>query len=85
MVLYLDSRLFRVYEMVSCREELDMEEDSQPETSINKPEKFKPINWVKWSKEFGNYIDQCKTACKAGVSIPCIIKNNAKRSNTASM
>ena len=39
-------------EMSRCREELDMEEDSLPETSINNTEIFKPINWVKWSKEF---------------------------------
>ena len=48
MGLDLGSRLFTVENMSRCREELDMEEYSQPETSINKPEKFKPINWVQW-------------------------------------
>ena len=50
MGLDLDSRLFTVDEISRCKEELDMEEDSQPETSMNKPEKFKPINWVQWSR-----------------------------------
>ena len=45
MVLDLESMLFIVYYMSNCREELDTEDYSQPETSINKPEKFKPINW----------------------------------------
>ena len=54
MKLDPDSRMFTVDDMSRCREELDMEEDSQPETSINKPEKFKPINWVQWSKEVEN-------------------------------
>ena len=67
MGLDLDSRLFKIYEISRCREELNMEEDSQPETSINNPEKFKPINWVQWSKEFENYIAQYKTARKARV------------------
>ena len=46
MGLDLDSRLFMVDEMGWCRENLDTEEDSQPETSINKPDKFKLISWV---------------------------------------
>ena len=50
-----------------CRENLDTEEDSQPETSMNKPDKFKPINWVQWSKNFDNCIAQYRTARKAVV------------------
>ena len=46
----LNSRLFTVAKMSMCREELETEEDSQHETSINKPEKFKLINWIQWSK-----------------------------------
>ena len=38
--------------------ELDTEDDSYPETSINKPDNFKPINWVKRSKDFENYVSQ---------------------------
>ena len=45
-----------------------MEEYSQPEISINKPGKFKPVNWVQWSKEFENCVAQYKTERKAGVS-----------------
>ena len=45
-----------------------MEEDSHPETSINKPDKCKPINWVQCSKEFENCVAQYKTERKAGVS-----------------
>ena len=52
MVLELYSRLFTVDETIRQREKLDMEEDSQPETSINEPDKFNPINWVQFSKEF---------------------------------
>ena len=40
MGLELDSRLFMVNKMSRCTEELDMEEDSYPETSINKHEKL---------------------------------------------
>ena len=54
IVLYLDSRLFIVDKMSRCREYLDMEDNSQPENSINKPDRCKPINRVKWSKEFEN-------------------------------
>ena len=46
-----------------------MEEDSQPKTSINKPDKFKPINWVQRSREFENYVAQYKTVRKSGVSL----------------
>ena len=46
MGLDLDSRLFTVDKMSRCREKFYMVENSQPETSINKPEKFKPVNWV---------------------------------------
>ena len=53
-----------------------MEEDSQPETSINKPEKFNPINWVQWSNDFDNYVAQYKTAQKSGVSLSYFIRNN---------
>ena len=67
MVLELYSRLFTVDETIRQREKLDMEEDSQPETSINKPENFKPINRVQWSKEFEKYVAQYKRARKAGV------------------
>ena len=62
MGLDLESMLFTFDDMSRCREELDMEEDSQPETSINKPEKFNPINWVQWSNYFDNYVAQYKTA-----------------------
>ena len=58
-----------------------MEEDSQPKTSMNKPEKFKRINWVQWSKEFENYVAQYKTAWKAGLLLLCLIRNNLKRSD----
>ena len=67
MGLDLDSRLFMVDDMSRCREELDTEEDSQPETSMNKPDKFKPINWVQWSKNFDNCSAQYRTARKAVV------------------
>ena len=78
MKLDPDSRMFTVDDMSRCREELDMEEDSQPETSINKPEKFKPINWAQWSEEFENYFSQYKTARKAGVLLLYVIHNNLK-------
>ena len=52
MGLDIDSRLFTVDEMSWCREELNTKEDSHPEPSINNPDKFKPIYWVQWSKEF---------------------------------
>ena len=48
MGLDLDSRLFTGNAMSRRREELEMEEYSQHQTSINKPEQFKPINWVQW-------------------------------------
>ena len=67
------------------REELDMEEDSQPETSINKPDKFKPINWVQWSKDFENYVAQYNTVHKSGVSLSYVICSNLKRPHTADM
>ena len=57
---YLVSRLFTEIEMNRCREELDMKEDSQPETSIKKPDKFKPIKFVQWSKEFENHVQDHK-------------------------
>ena len=85
MGLDLDSWLFTVNEMSSCRHKLDMEEDSQPETSINRPEKCKPINWVQWSKEFENYITQCKTPRKSGVLLSYVIRNNSKRPDLAAM
>ena len=62
-----------------------MEEDSQPETSINKPEKFKPINRVQWSKEFERYVTQYKIARKAGVSLSYVIHNSSKIPDAAAM
>ena len=59
--------MFTVDEISTHRKELGMEEDSQPNNSINKPEKFKPINWVQSSKEYENYVAQYKTAWKAEV------------------
>ena len=85
MGLDLDSLLFTVDEMSRCREELYMEEDSQPETSMNKPDKFKPINWVQWSRYSENYVAQYKTAQKAGVSLSYIIHNNSKRPDAVAM
>ena len=67
------------------REELDTEEDSQPETSINKPDKFKPIRWVQWSKKFENEFSQYKTARKSGVSISYVIRNNSKIPDAAAV
>ena len=61
MGLGLDSRLFTADEMSRRRGELEMEDDSNPETSIDKPDKFKPINWVQWSKDFENYVAQYNT------------------------
>ena len=55
--------------MSGCREDLATEEDSYPENSINKTDKFKPINWVQWLKEFERYVAQYKTARKAVVLI----------------
>ena len=81
----LDSTLFREIDMNRCREELDMKEDSQPEISINKPDKFKPINWVQWSKEFENYVSQYKTARMTGVSLSYVTRNEAKCPNTSTM
>ena len=85
MGLDLDSWLFTVNEMSSCRHKLDTEEDSQPETSINRPEKCKPINWVQWSKEFENYVAQYKTARKEGVLISYVIRNNLKRTDVVEL
>ena len=48
MGLDLDSRMFLFDDMSRYREELDTEEDTQSESSINKPKQFKPINWVQW-------------------------------------
>ena len=62
-----------------------MEEDSNPETSINKPGNFKPINWVQWSKDFENYVAQYKTARKVGVLISHVIPNNMKIPDVAAM
>ena len=62
-----------------------MEEDSQPETFINKTDKFKTINWVQWSKEFEKYVAQYKTAQKAGASLFYVIHNNLKRSDPEAM
>ena len=85
MRLDLDSRLFTVNDVGRCREELDTEENSQPETPINRPEKFKPVNWVQWPNEFKNQVAQYKTARKAGVSLLYVIRNNLKRSDAAAM
>ena len=62
-----------------------MKKDSQTEPSINKLEKFKPINWVQWSKESENYVAQYKTAQKSGVSLSYVIHNNLKIPDTAAM
>ena len=62
-----------------------MEEYSQLQTSINKPDKFKPINWLQWSKEFENYVAQYKTAQKTGVLISYVIRNISKRPDAAAM
>ena len=62
-----------------------MKEDSHLETSINKSDKFKPINWVQWSKEFEKYITQCKTPRKSGVLLSYVIRNNSKRPDTSAM
>ena len=85
MGLDFDSRLFTVDDISSQKEELDTEEDSQPETSINKPEKFKPINWAQWSEEFENYFSQYKTARKAGVLLLYVIHNNLKIPDAVAM
>ena len=74
-----------VDDMSSRIEELDTEEDSQPENSINKPDKFKPISWVQWSKKFENYFSQYKTARKSGVLLLYIIHNNSKINDAAAI
>ena len=43
----LDLSLFREIEINRFREELDLKDDSWPASSIHKPDKFKPINWVR--------------------------------------
>ena len=62
-----------------------MVDDSQLETSINKPVNFNPINWVQWSKGFQNYIAQYKKVQKALVFLLNVIQNNFKRPDVAAM
>lgn len=81
----LDSRLFTQAEMNICREGFDMEDDSQPDTTINKPDKVKPIKWVQWEKEFSNYVAQYKTARQARVSLSYVISNESKQPNATVM
>ena len=62
-----------------------MEEYSKSETFVNKTDKFKPINWVQWSKELENYIAQYNTVRKEVVSLSYIIRNNLKRPDAVDM
>ena len=62
-----------------------MEEDSQSETSIKNPEKFKPINWVQWPKEFENYVALYKTTRKSVVYISYVTRNTLKMLDVAAM
>ena len=85
MGLDLDSQMFTVDDMSRYRVELDTEENSQPETFINKPDNFKLIEWVQWSKEFENYVAKYNTAQKSGVSLSYVKHNNAKRPDATAM
>ena len=71
--------------MNRCREEMNIKEDFQLNTSIYKSNKFKPINQVQWSKEFENYSSQYKTARITEVMLSYVIRNNVKRFNTLAM
>ena len=64
---------------------METEDDSQPVTSINETEKFKPINRIKWSKEFEDYVASYKTARKSLVLLLYVICNNSKRPDVAAM
>ena len=64
---------------------MDTEEDFQPETSKKKRYKFKPINWVSWSKEFEKYVVHYKIAWISGVLISYFIRNNLKRPDATAM
>ena len=75
----MDFKLFTDIERNRCRQTLDMKDNSQPKTSINKTEKIKPINWVQWSKEIEKYVSQYKTTRMTGVLLSYVSRNKTKR------